>query len=123
MARLIPQKILQNRNAMKLLAVISLPMVRLVDYFVKTRNCIRIELKLKNNKRIVGLLAHEDLEQAVGASLAAFAIEFSSSSSMIKPGVFFPEEVNDPSFRRNILNYIINNGNGNGVIDYVVKEL
>ena len=124
MAQLIPQKVLQNRDAMKLLAVISLPLVRLVDYFVKSRNCIRIELKLKNNKRILGLLAHEDLEQAVGESLAAFALEFSSSSSSsIKPGVYFPEEVNNSNFRENILKYIINNGKGKGVIEYIVKEV
>lgn len=121
MARLIPQKVLQNRDAMKLLAIISLPMVRLVDYFVKSRNCIRVELKLKDKKKVIGILAHEDLEQAVGVSLAAFALAFSSSSS-ISPGVYFPEEIKILSFRDDILKYIINNGNGNGVIEYIVKE-
>ena len=119
MARIIPQKLLQNRNAMKLLAAISLPMVRLVDLFVKSRNSIRIELKLKNNTNIVGILSHEDLELAVGESLASFAIEFSQND--IKPGVYFPEEIDNSNFRKNILDYIINNGNGNGVIEYSVK--
>ncbi len=38
MARLTPQSILQNRSVMKSLSQISLPMVRLVDYFVGSRN-------------------------------------------------------------------------------------
>jgi len=96
-------------------------MVRLVDYFVKSRNCIRVELRLKNKKRVIGILAHEDLEEAVGESLAAFALAFSSSSS-ISPGEYFPEEVTCQNFKDDILKYIINNGKGNGVIEYIVKE-
>jgi hypothetical protein len=89
MARLIPQKLLQNPAAMASLAQVSLPMVRLVDSMVGSSNGIRVDARRKGDGQVIsGLLTHQDLEKAVGDSIAAFVSQLDS----VLPGVYFPEE-------------------------------
>lgn len=102
MARLIPQKILQNRDLMDKFAHFSLPMVRLVDTFVGSMNGIRVDVTTKSGQVHTGLLTHDDLEKAVGDAIAAFAIQMLKGN--VPPGVYFPETVpKGNSFREDIL--------------------
>lgn len=103
MANLIPQKVLQNRAVMKALAKFSLPVVRLVDNYVGSKNGIRVDVTLKSGTVATGLLTHEDMEKAVGDAIAAFAHQMLFSNNAPPPGVYFPEEVPSAAFRREIL--------------------
>ena len=87
------------------LALLSLPMVRLVDLLVGSKNGIRIDVTTKFNETYTGLLTHRDLEKSVGDSIAAFAVEMMTNNE-IKPGIYFPEEVQSKSFRENIINFV-----------------
>lgn len=108
MAKLIPQRVLQNRNAMDALAKVSLPMVRLVDQFVGSKNAIRVDVTTKSGKKVTGIMSHADMEKAVGDAIAAFACEMvlAKNRGRLKPGVYFPEEVQDKVFRAQILEEI-----------------
>jgi Saccharopine dehydrogenase NADP binding domain len=101
MANLIPQKVLQDRSAMTLLAKVSLPMVRLVDTLVGSTNGIRVDVTTKSGEVFTGLLTHNDLEKSVGDAIAAFATQMLRGS--VPPGVYFPEEVPGIAFRDEIL--------------------
>ena len=137
MANIIPQKWLQERNKMTILAKISLPMVRLIDSFVGSKNgtlytylnlflCIclsdglhtvgiRVDVVTNDDQVFTGIMSHEDLETAVGDSIAAFAAqmlgenkeekeqEVKGERASVPFGVFFPEEVPSKAFRENVL--------------------
>jgi saccharopine dehydrogenase-like NADP-dependent oxidoreductase len=123
MANLIPQRALQNRDAMAALASFSMPMIRLIDSYVGSTNSIKVTLHMKKNKSNngneddesgsgretrVAVMTHGDLEVAVGDSLAAFARglllgkDDDGGGDTCKPGVFYPEEMG-PGYREKVL--------------------
>ena len=108
MARIIPQKVLQNRKWMETLAIISLPMVRLVDTLVGSSNGIRVDIECRDDSRWVALLNHKDLERAVGDAIAAFVVAIinEKNSNGIPYGVFFPEEFPSKIFSDTILDFV-----------------
>ena len=79
--------------------------------FLRIKIGIRIDVSMKNGTTITGLLSHEDLEKCVGDAIASFAkniFQFynntnNSITENIKPGVYFPEEINCDIFRKNII--------------------
>ena len=91
MGSLIPKSVLQNRDLMERLAVFSLPVVYFVDKIVGSKNAIRVDVLTKGGETFTGILSHQDMEEAVGDSIAAFAEQILLDN--IPPGVFFPEEV------------------------------
>ncbi len=101
---LIPKKILQNRELMATFALFSLPMVYLIDKLVGSANGIRIDVTTRSGDMFTGLLTHSDLEQCVGDAICSFAVQ--SLKGKVQPGVYFPEEVCDTSFRDEILDEI-----------------
>ena len=103
MAKLIPKSLLKDRSAMDTFAAISLPMVRLVDSLVGSQNGIRVDIKTKNNEEWVGLLTHNDLERAVGDAIAAFVMNV---DLIPNGGIYFPEEVPNEEFGKNILEFV-----------------
>ena len=105
MANIIPQSILKNRQLMSIFAGISLPMVRLVDSLVGSSNGIRVDLLLKSGETYTSLLTHNDLEASVGDAIGAFASQI-LIKDRVNNGVFFPEEVTNVLFRKEILDDI-----------------
>ena len=101
---LIPKSILQNRDLMAKFALFSLPMVYLIDKMVGSANGIRVDVTTKKGLTYTGLLTHDDLEQSVGDAICSFAVQ--SLKNKIKPGIYFPEEVEEESFGREILDEI-----------------
>ena len=73
---------------------------------------IRIDILDNSNKTHTALLTHNDLEKCVGDAIASFTNQLINNDIYhhIKPGIFFPEEVDmDTSssrFRNEILNDI-----------------
>ena len=122
MAKLIPQRVLQNRDLMATFALASLPMVRLVDAFVGRTNGIRVDVTAKDGRTFEGLLTHLDMEKAVGDAIGAFALQMLQGT--VPPGVFFPEEVEaalpggqGKQYRDDVLSYIAADA-----ITYTVQE-
>jgi len=68
---------------------------------------IRVDVTLNDGSTRSALLTHNDLETCVGDAIAAFATQMvfpdARQGVSFSPGVFFPEEVSNPSFSRNIL--------------------
>lgn len=94
------------------LANFSLPMIRLIDTFVGSKNSILIEVTTNEGNVNKAVMTHADLEKAVGDGLAAFAIQMLQDGK-VKPGaVYFPEEVKEGegveegSFGREILAFL-----------------
>lgn len=108
MAKLIPKRVLQNRDQMNLLARVSLPMVRLVDTLVGSTNAIRVDVTTRNpsEKTLTAVLSHRDLEKCVGDAIAAFALELLPHNTAIPVGVSFPEEMRDTAVADRILDFI-----------------
>jgi hypothetical protein len=52
------------------------------------------------------LLSHQDMEAAVGEALALFACTLWDSRDNVTPGVYFPEEVEVPTYSESILDGI-----------------
>ena len=104
MARYVPQSILKDREAMDTLALVSLPMVRLVDSFVGSQNGIRVDVKNDAGEVFTGVLHHDDLEKAVGDSICAFAIQ-SLIGNVPKGGIYFPEEIDNDAYIDGVLNF------------------
>ena len=106
MANLIPQKALQNRDAMAKLAAFSMPMIRLIDMFVGSRNSIKVTVESKDGQKRCATMTHDDLEAAVGDSLAAFAIRMLPTKDGVEPeltpGVYYPEEM-PTAYRKQVL--------------------
>ena len=104
MALVMPQPLLQNRAAMKTLAAVSLPMVRLVDMFVGKTNGIHVEVTRRDGSMVSSLLTHADLESEVGECLADFGMALlEGRGSFAHHGVFFPEEIPSPEYKARIL--------------------
>ena len=112
---LIPKPILQNRDLMAKFALFSLPMVYIIDQWVGSANGIRVDAITKKGDTYTGLLTHEDLEQSVGDAICSFAVQ--SLKGKVKPGVHFPEEVENTSFGEEILDEI-----SKSAITYVVQK-
>lgn len=76
---------------MQTLALVSEPVVRLVDKLVGSTNAMRVVGKGKDGKSTASALyAHVDLETCVGEGIAAFAVQLLEGK--IAPGVYYPEE-------------------------------
>lgn len=111
MARIIPRRIIGNFAAMRRLAFISLPFVRLVDCISGARTAFLVKVKSKQNQPtgkpscVTVSYEHENLAQSVGEATAAFASEmlrdFVSGTKGLRPGVYYPEEL-DADVRQRI---------------------
>jgi saccharopine dehydrogenase-like NADP-dependent oxidoreductase len=88
----LPSELLANEPLMTNLALFSLPLVRLVDYFAGATNAMRCEIHVTEEPAInaMALYAHENLEPCVGECVVAFAAALLAGS--VPPGVWFPEE-------------------------------
>jgi saccharopine dehydrogenase-like NADP-dependent oxidoreductase len=96
MARL-PPGWLSNEVWMEKLALFSLPIVRLVDYFAGATNAMRVDITTRNPNTttddlsvVSAVYAHENLERCVGECVVAFGAAILSGS--VRPGIWFPEE-------------------------------
>lgn len=91
----LPSSLLANEDLMSKLAVFSLPIVRVVDYFAGATNAMRCDVSSYQEPGLQAsaLYAHENLEPCVGECVAAFCAAVLSGS--VKPGVWFPEEAID----------------------------
>jgi hypothetical protein len=93
-----PKSILEDEEVMRKLSTLSMPIVRLVDYFAGATNAIRVDLVANHGKidhKIGGHLAtaiyaHDNLEPCVGECIVAFAAAILSGK--VPAGVWFPEE-------------------------------
>ena len=88
----LPPSLLANEELMSKLAIFSLPIVRLVDYFAGATNAMRCDVSSSKvpGMRATALYAHENLEPCVGECVAAFCAAI--LSGVVPPGVWFPEE-------------------------------
>ncbi len=91
MARL-PPSFLSNEDIMTKLALFSLPIVRLVDYFAGATNAMRVDVTCSKNPNTwaTAIYAHENLEPCVGECVIAFCCAVLAKK--VVPGVWFPEE-------------------------------
>jgi hypothetical protein len=88
----LPSSLLSNEPLMEKLAIFSLPIVRVVDYFAGATNAMRIDVSCEKDPSVqeTALYAHENLEPCVGECVSAFCAALLSDS--IQPGIWFPEE-------------------------------
>jgi hypothetical protein len=88
----LPPSLLANEELMSRLAIFSLPIVRLVDYFAGATNAMRCDVSssMVPGMRATALYAHENLEPCVGECVTAFCAAI--LSGVVPPGVWFPEE-------------------------------
>lgn len=89
----LPPSLLSNEDIMTKLALFSLPIVRVVDYFAGATNAMRVDVTVPNplsGTRVSAIYAHENLEPCVGECVVAFCCAV--LSKRIPPGVCFPEE-------------------------------
>jgi saccharopine dehydrogenase-like NADP-dependent oxidoreductase len=91
MARL-PSSLLANEEIMRKLAIFSLPIVRIVDFFAGATNAMRCDVTTSKNAKLTAtaIYAHENLEPCVGECVVAFCSAV--FSGRVEPGVHFPEE-------------------------------
>jgi len=91
----LPSSLLANEPVMEKLAIFSLPIVRVVDYFAGATNAMRCDLHCEKdpNLEASALYAHENLEPCVGECVVAFCSAV--LSGRVVPGVWFPEEAVD----------------------------
>lgn len=112
----LPKDLLYDRKAMQALAIVSMPVIRMVDAFVGKNNAMRVDAYRKSDngtsKQITLRCVHSDLEDCVGQATAAFGIELlrgrmytSMGNTTIKPGVWYPAELQAVA-RKNILNVV-----------------
>jgi hypothetical protein len=87
-----PPSLLSNEEIMTKLALFSLPIVRLVDFFAGATNAMRVDVTApkKTSARATAIYAHENLEPCVGECVVAFCCAI--LSKRVQPGVWFPEE-------------------------------
>ena len=90
----LPSSLLANEPIMERLAIFSLPIVRVVDYFAGATNAMRCDVSCSKDPSIqeMALYAHENLEPCVGECVVAFCVALLSDSVTVKPGIWFPEE-------------------------------
>jgi hypothetical protein len=88
----LPPSLLANEDIMTKLALFSLPIVRVVDYFAGATNAMRVDVTAEKNPkaRATATYAHENLEPCVGECVVAFCSAI--LSGRVAPGVWFPEE-------------------------------
>eukprot|EP00979_Chaetoceros_neogracilis_P012816 scaffold3492_cov192-Chaetoceros_neogracile.AAC.1 len=88
----LPSSFLANEPLMEKLAIFSLPIVRVVDYFAGATNAMRIDVSCDKDPSVkeMALYAHENLEPCVGECVTAFSAALLSGS--VQPGIWFPEE-------------------------------
>ena len=94
----LPSSLLSNEPIMEKLALFSLPIVRVVDYFAGATNAMKCVVTCDKDETIseMALYAHENLEPCVGECVVAFgAALLSGGDVVVKPGVHFPEEAID----------------------------
>lgn len=99
-AKLVPPRILRDREAMLKFSQFSLPIVRFVDQLSGARTGIVVVAE-GHKTRIQFSFEHESLAACVGEATAAFACEFLNSKS-IQPGIHFPEELTN-DVQKNII--------------------
>lgn len=86
-----PPSLLANEELMTSLALFSLPIVRVVDYFAGATNAMRCDVTSdKASFETTAVYAHENLEPCVGECVVAFCAAVLSGS--VAPGISFPEE-------------------------------
>lgn len=88
----LPSSLLANEEIMTKLAIFSLPIVRLVDYFAGATNAMRCDVtsEMAPGLKASAIYAHENLEPCVGECVVAFSCAI--LSGRVAPGVWFPEE-------------------------------
>ena len=88
----LPPSLLSNEEIMTKLALFSLPIVRVVDYFAGATNAMRCDVTSAKNPNLqaTAIYAHENLEPCVGECVIAFCAAVMSDK--VRPGVWFPEE-------------------------------
>lgn len=88
----LPSSFLSNEPLMEKLAIFSLPIVRVVDYFAGATNAMRVDVSCEKDASVkeMALYAHENLEPCVGECVSAFCSALLSGS--VRPGIWFPEE-------------------------------
>lgn len=88
----LPQSLLANEPMMEKLAIFSLPIVRVVDYFAGATNAMRCDLRCEKDPTLnaSALYAHENLEPCVGECVVAFCAAV--LTGRVDSGVWFPEE-------------------------------
>jgi hypothetical protein len=92
----LPPSLLANEDLMTKLALFSLPIVRVVDYFAGATNAMRCDVTAPDKDpslRATAIYAHKNLEPCVGECVVAFCAAVLSGS--VKPGIWFPEEAID----------------------------
>lgn len=69
-----PPSLLSNEDLMEKLAVFSLPIVRIVDYFAGATNAMRCDVTCSKDSSVKAtmLYAHKNLEPCVGECIVAF---------------------------------------------------
>ncbi len=99
---MLPTSVLQDRRLMQALAVVSEPLVRVVDKLTGSTNAMKVVGTSKDGKTTAtALYAHQDLETCVGEGIAAFAAQLLAGK--IKPGVHYPEEIcASPALREDV---------------------
>ena len=87
-----PSSVLSNQDLMSKLAIFSLPIVRVVDYFAGATNAMRCDVTSSQDAtlKVTAIYAHENLEPCVGECVVAFCSAI--LSGVVQPGVWFPEE-------------------------------
>ena len=88
----LPPSLLANEEIMTKLALFSLPIVRIVDFFAGATNAMRCDVTSEKDPslRATAIYAHENLEPCVGECVVAFCCAILSGNG--RPGVWFPEE-------------------------------
>jgi hypothetical protein len=91
----LPQSFLANEDLMTKLALFSLPIVRVVDFFAGATNAMRCDVTSDKEPSLqaTAIYAHENLEPCVGECVVAFCSAVLSGS--VPAGVWFPEEAID----------------------------
>jgi len=88
----LPASFLSNEELMEKLAIFSLPIVRIVDFFAGATNAMRCDITSEKEPDLFlsALYAHENLEPCVGECVVAFCAAVASGN--VRDGLWFPEE-------------------------------
>jgi hypothetical protein len=72
----LPPSLLSNEEIMTKLALFSLPIVRLVDYFAGATNAMRVDVSAPNktSAHTTAIYAHQNLEPCVGECVDAASV-------------------------------------------------
>jgi len=90
LARLVPKRMLNDREAVASIAKLADPLVRAVDSIVGEKVSMKIEVDYSDGTSVCGLYSHKFLSESVGQCTAAFADSMLQGGT--QPGVWFPEE-------------------------------